>query len=116
MPKLHIFSRRKQLTSHRSGVAVGSSIGHAIGGFFGGGSSQAQETPQQSQDAYAQPMDNNLYSSNTSYQQNAASGPCAADTAKFTQCFDKTGGDMAACGYYLEQLKACQQAARNYAQ
>lgn len=62
-------------------------------------------------------MDNGLYnSSQSSYGQQQASGPCAADTAKFTQCFDKTGGDMSACGFYLEQLKACQQAARNYTQ
>jgi coiled-coil-helix-coiled-coil-helix domain-containing protein 2 len=68
---------------------------------------------QNSTDAYAQPMDQGLYNSQSSYAQQAQ-GPCAADTAKFTQCFDKTGGDMTACGFYLEQLKACQQAARNY--
>jgi coiled-coil-helix-coiled-coil-helix domain-containing protein 2 len=62
-------------------------------------------------------MDNNLYSqSQSNSYQNQQAGPCAADAAKFTSCFDKTGGDMGACGFYLEQLKACQQAARNYAQ
>ena len=108
---------------------MGSSIGHAIGGFFGGGSSSTPEAAapaqsydnqsyqQNSTDAYAQPMDTGLYNSQSgSYGQQSASGPCAADTAKFTQCFDKTGGDMSACGYYLEQLKACQQAARSFAQ
>ena len=104
---------------------MGSSIGHAIGGFFGGGSSTPEAAPaqsydsqsnqQNSTDAYAQPMDTGLYNSQSSSYGQQASGPCAADTAKFTQCFDKTGGDMSACGFYLEQLKACQQAAKTYA-
>jgi coiled-coil-helix-coiled-coil-helix domain-containing protein 2 len=103
-----------------SGVAVGSSIGHAIGGFFGGGSS-SEAAPQQetAQDAYAQPMDNGLYNSQN---QTAASGsyggaqdqPCMTDVRNFTRCMDDNQGNMSICGWYMEQLKACQQAAKPY--
>ena len=100
-----------------SGVAVGSSIGHAIGGFFGGGSSSAPvEQQQQPTDAYArtgQAMDNALYS-NSQSSSTEATGPCAADIKSFTDCMNQNQGNMTICGWYLEQLKACQQAARQY--
>jgi coiled-coil-helix-coiled-coil-helix domain-containing protein 2 len=100
-------------------VAVGSSIGHAIGGFFGGGSSaQEQQQPQQSADAYAQPMDNGLYNSQNQTASGGYSGaqdqPCAADVQTFTRCMDQNQGNLSICGWYLEQLKACQQAAKPY--
>ena len=41
------------------------------------------------------------------------SANCEADARQFTQCLDK-GGDMQSCSWYLEQLKACQSAARTY--
>ncbi len=98
-----------------SGVAVGSSIGHAIGGFFGGGSSSAPvEQAQQPTDAYAHTgnaMDNRLYSQSSSTE---AAGPCASDIKSFTDCMNQNQGNMTICGWYLEQLKACQQAARQY--
>ena len=34
--------------------------------------------------------------------------------ADFTKCLEATNGDMQSCGYYLEALKACQAAARQY--
>ena len=56
-------------------------------------------------------MDNALYSqSNT----NTATGACAADIKSFTDCMNQNQGNMTICGWYMEQLKACQQAARNY--
>ena len=98
-----------------SGVAVGSSIGHALGGFFGGGSSAApveqQELPT---DAYARTgdsMSNSLYAQNSATE---AQGPCAADIKSFTNCMNQNQGNMTICGWYMEQLKACQQAARQY--
>ena len=100
-----------------SGVAVGSSIGHAIGGFFGGGSSSAP-VEQQSQaptDAYANT--GNAMGANALYSQsgaNEASGPCGADIKSFTDCMNQNQGNMTICGWYMEQLKACQQAARQY--
>jgi hypothetical protein len=108
------------LTVCYSGVAVGSSIGHAIGGFFGGGggSSQAAEQAPAQTDAYAQPMDNGLYNSQNqaAYGANAAADnqPCAMDAKNFTRCMDENRGDMTICGWYLEQLKNCQVAARPY--
>ncbi|KAJ5336998.1 uncharacterized protein N7506_005020 [Penicillium brevicompactum] len=93
------------------GVAVGSSIGHAIGGFFGGGSSapaEAQQAP-----APAQAMDNGLYQSNasqTSYENPA----CEVDVRNFRNCMDENQGNLGICGWYLDQLKACQAAAKPY--
>lgn len=83
-----------------SGVAVGSSIGHAIGGMFGGGGSSepAQASPQATQ----QP-------------QNDQWGPnCSLATKSFTNCMDEHQGNMSICGWYMEQLKACQAAASQY--
>ena len=91
-------------------MAVGSSIGHAIGGFFGGGSSAPAEQQQQQQnvDAYGaqQGMANN--------QQSWGQSSCEPDVRAFTKCLDENRGDMQICGWYLEQLKACQQAAKEY--
>ena len=109
-----------------SGVAVGSSIGHAIGGWFGGGSSAQPEAPvaqdqyqQPAQNAYSQPMDNGLYNAqggygSTTQQQQQQAGPCAENVKSFTRCMDENQGNMTVCGWYLDQLKACQTAARQY--
>ena len=95
-------------------MAVGSSIGHAVGGWFGGGGGAAQE-PQPSQDAYAQPAaDPGYYNSQSSAAETQQGGPCAADVKSFTRCMDENQGNMTVCGWYLHQLQACQQAARPY--
>jgi hypothetical protein len=39
---------------------------------------------------------------------------CAGATQQFTKCMDEQGGNMQICGWYLEQLKACQAAASQY--
>ncbi|EXJ61214.1 uncharacterized protein A1O5_12006 [Cladophialophora psammophila CBS 110553] len=109
-----------QMASTAAGVAVGSSIGHAIGGLFsGGGSSYSapaeQQQQQQPTDAYGRTgdaMPNALYSQSNSATE--ATGPCAADIKSFTDCMNQNQGNMTICGWYLEQLKACQQAARQY--
>ena len=90
-------------------MAVGSSIGHAVGGWFGGGSSAA--APEASaQDPIAQ--DNyGQTSANTGYEAPAA---CATDVSNFRRCMDDNRGDLTICGWYLDQLKACQSAARPY--
>jgi hypothetical protein len=95
-------SRKYRLTLPSSGVAVGSSIGHAIGGFFGG-SSEPAPAPQ-AQAAPAQ-QDNNQWN---------ATGNCQGAATQFTQCMDEHGGNMQICNWYLEQLKACQAAAKNF--
>ena len=79
-----------------SGVAVGSSIGHAIGGFFGGGSSAPAEQA---------PQDNGLAAQGNQTQQNSwGARSCEADAKQFTKCLDENQGNMQICSWYLEQL------------
>lgn len=79
-----------------SGVAVGSSIGHAIGGFFGGGSSQPAAEQQQ---------DNSVASQTNAQQSNNwGTRSCEVDAKQFTKCMDENQGNMQICGWYLEQL------------
>jgi hypothetical protein len=58
-------------------------------------------------------MDNGLYAS-----QNSASSwenpACATDVQNFRKCMDDNQGNMGICGWYLDQLKACQAAAKPY--
>ncbi|ODQ82268.1 hypothetical protein BABINDRAFT_158899 [Babjeviella inositovora NRRL Y-12698] len=83
-------------------VAAGSSIGHVIGhgitGMFGGNRevdyaeqpvAQAQQNQEQAQH-------------------------CDGAAMNFTRCLEENGGNMQICDYYLQQLKACQQAAAQY--
>ncbi|RKF71972.1 Mitochondrial intermembrane space cysteine motif-containing protein MIX17 [Golovinomyces cichoracearum] len=94
-----------QMASTAAGVAVGSSIGHAIGGLFGGGSSQP----------VAEPQNNNVASQNSQdHQTNWGARSCDLDAKQFTKCLDDNQGNMQICNWYLEQLKACQQAASSY--
>ncbi|KAI0099809.1 hypothetical protein GGR51DRAFT_384793 [Nemania sp. FL0031] len=89
-----------QMASTAAGVAVGSSIGHAIGGLFSGGSSApAEAAPQQV---------------NTASQNQNGTNNCAGAAESFTKCMDDNSGNMQICNWYLEQLKACQQAAKQY--
>ncbi|KAI0192800.1 hypothetical protein F4808DRAFT_362431 [Astrocystis sublimbata] len=94
-----------QMASTAAGVAVGSSIGHAIGGMFGGGSSAPAEASPQQVNSYDQNQNNQ-----SQFQQNN----CAGAAESFTKCMDDNGGNMQICNWYLEQLKACQQAAKPY--
>ncbi|MCJ1235976.1 hypothetical protein MMC14_003952 [Varicellaria rhodocarpa] len=98
-----------QMASTAAGVAVGSSIGHAIGGFFGGGSSSTVEAQQQDGTLASQATEGN-------FQNNNISRSCEPDAKAFTKCLDENKGEyqMSVCGWYLEQLKACQSAASQY--
>ncbi|KAI0535295.1 hypothetical protein GGR58DRAFT_479589 [Xylaria digitata] len=89
-----------QMASTAAGVAVGSTIGHAIGGLFSGSSSApAEAAPQQA---------------NMAQNQNQYNNNCAGAAESFTKCMDDNNGNMQICNWYLEQLKACQQAAKQY--
>ncbi|OHW97849.1 CHCH domain protein [Colletotrichum incanum] len=88
------------------GVAIGSSIGHAIGGMFGGGGSSAP--------AEAAPQSNSPVASGESQTTQQWGNNCAGATQQFTKCMDEHGGNMQICNWYLEQLKACQAAASQY--
>ncbi|TAQ85493.1 hypothetical protein B7494_g6181 [Chlorociboria aeruginascens] len=96
-----------QMASTAAGVAVGSSIGHAIGGFFGGGSSQPAET-QDSAVASQGQQDQNASANSW------GAGNCDVDLKAFSKCMDENNGNMPVCNWYLEQFKACQQAAKQY--
>ncbi|KAL7804566.1 hypothetical protein V8C43DRAFT_300636 [Trichoderma afarasin] len=87
-----------QMASTAAGVAIGSSVGHAIGGLFSGGSSEPVAPVQ----AQAAPQQNQQYNN------------CAGAAQNFTKCLDENGGNMQICNWYLEQLKACQAAASQY--
>ncbi|KUJ07283.1 uncharacterized protein LY89DRAFT_702421 [Mollisia scopiformis] len=95
-----------QMASTAAGVAVGSSIGHAIGGFFGGGSSAPAEQAPQDNSVAAQ--------GNQAQNNNWGARSCDADAKQFTKCMDDNQGNMQICSWYLEQLKACQNAASQY--
>jgi hypothetical protein len=85
----------KKLTVLYSGVAIGSSVGHAIGNMFGGSSAAA--APVEQAQVATQSQDQ---SQSTSW------GPrgCEADAKSFTKCLDENQGNMQICGWYLEQL------------
>ncbi|CUM68047.1 uncharacterized protein PRCAT00005762001 [Priceomyces carsonii] len=95
-----------QMASTAAGVAVGSTIGHTLGAGISsifGGSSSAPAEVQDQQLASAQQQN---------YQEEARH--CDADAKNFTRCLDDNGGNMQICEYYLQQLKACQEASRQY--
>ncbi|KAI9848528.1 MAG: hypothetical protein M1837_007197 [Sclerophora amabilis] len=98
-----------QMASTAAGVAVGSSIGHAIGGFFGGGSSAPAEAQQDTNMIGSEQQSTNAYGDSS-----FGAASCEGDARQFTKCLDENGGNMQICSWYLEQLKACQSAARQY--
>ncbi|ORY02445.1 hypothetical protein BCR34DRAFT_605552 [Clohesyomyces aquaticus] len=102
-----------QMASTAAGVAVGSSIGHAIGGFFGGGSSSAPADNQSAQATEFSAQHQPAAADATAYSSSSA-GPCANDVQTFRKCMDDNQGSLTICGWYLDQLKACQSAAGQY--
>lgn len=98
------------ICSGNSGVAVGSSIGHAIGGFFGGGSSaQPPAETQQADTSVTNAYGDAGFQANTNNNWGARN--CEVDAKSFATCMTENGGNLQICGWYLEQLKACQAAA-----
>ncbi|KAL6712692.1 hypothetical protein ACN47E_000569 [Coniothyrium glycines] len=95
-----------QMASTAAGVAVGSSIGHAVGGWFGGGSSSAP--------AEASPQNTDFAQAHQQTAPAQQTGPCATDVNSFRKCMDENQGNLTVCGWYLDQLKACQAAAGQY--
>ncbi|PWY82253.1 hypothetical protein BO70DRAFT_362174 [Aspergillus heteromorphus CBS 117.55] len=107
-----------QMASTAAGVAVGSSIGHAIGGMFFGGGGGSSSAPAEPQAAPAPPvesqsMDNGLWAGNATNSSWEAPA-CQTDALNFRKCMDENQGSMSICGWYLDQLKACQAAAKQY--
>ena len=92
-----------------SGVAIGSSIGHSIGGFFGGSSDNAATAESQgTNDNAAMGYDGgNTAATNANAHSTSSSWgapSCEQDARSFTKCLDQNGGNMQICGWYLEQL------------
>ncbi|GEQ72965.1 hypothetical protein JCM33374_g6653 [Metschnikowia sp. JCM 33374] len=91
--------------STAAGVAVGSTIGHTLGAgitsMFGGSSAPAEQ-PQQQVAATQQ----------QNHQEQART--CDTDARSFTRCLEENSGNMQICDYYLQQLRACQEASRSY--
>lgn len=106
------------MASTAAGVAVGSTVGHGLSNMiFGGGSAAASDVQA--------PVDN--YSGQVQ-------GGAACDIqskggsphgflrliltdlfpSDFLRCLEATGNNIDSCAYYLDQLKACQAAARSY--
>jgi hypothetical protein len=97
------------MASTAAGVAVGSAVGHTIGAgltsMFGGSSSAPVE--QQQQDTLPAQQ-------NYATQQTQGGAACDVDARNFTRCLGENEGNMQICDYYLQQLKACQEASRQY--
>ena len=97
-----------QMASTAAGVAVGSTIGHTLGagitGMFSGGGNNDNV---QAMDQQQQPMIQDSTNNNTM-------GACEMDARNFTRCLEENNGDLGPCNFYLQQLKACQEAARQY--
>ncbi|QHS75282.1 Mix17p [Saccharomyces paradoxus] len=99
-----------QMASTAAGVAVGSTIGHTLGagitGMFSGSGSDSAPVEQQQQN-----MANVSGQTQTDQQMGRT---CELDARNFTRCLDENNGNFQICDYYLQQLKACQEAARQY--
>lgn len=98
-----------QMASTAAGVAVGSAVGHTVGAGITGmfsGSSSAPAEQQQQQLAAAAPAQQSFA------QEQARS--CDLDARNLTRCLEENSGNMQICEFYLQQLKACQEAARPY--
>ncbi|EDO17421.1 hypothetical protein Kpol_1037p17 [Vanderwaltozyma polyspora DSM 70294] len=100
-----------QMASTAAGVAVGSAVGHTIGagitGMFSGSGSNESVQQQQQQQQNVAPM------SDQGFAQEQVK-TCDVDAKNFTRCLDENNGNFQICDYYLQQLKACQEAARQY--
>ncbi|MCJ1479708.1 hypothetical protein MMC13_008394 [Lambiella insularis] len=92
-----------QMASTAAGVAVGSSVGHALGGLFRGSGHAAE--PQTSDAMTTSEAQNGTYQS-TNWKN------CEPDAKSFTKCLDANKGSqyqMSICGWYLEQLASLSQ-------
>ncbi|KAL9935231.1 hypothetical protein V8E36_005579 [Tilletia maclaganii] len=99
------------MASTAAGVAVGSSVGHGISSMLFGGGSRSEAPAEQAQAQY--PAYDQQQSQQGAYQQSNV-GSCEVQAKDFTRCLEASGNDFNTCSWHLEQLRACQQAARPY--
>lgn len=95
-----------QMASTAAGVAVGSAVGHTLGAGVSGMFSGSDSAPAEQQQQQLATADSQSFN-----QQQRA---CDTDARSFTRCLDENNGNFQICDYYLQQLKACQEAARQY--
>ncbi|TID13562.1 hypothetical protein CANINC_004920 [Pichia inconspicua] len=98
-----------QMATTAAGVAVGSAVGHTLGAgitsIFSGSSNDAPAQQQQQQQV---PVAQSQY---TTQEQTS---PCDTDARNFTRCIEESNGNYQSCDFYLQQLKACQAASKQY--
>lgn len=99
-----------QMASTAAGVAVGSSVGHGISNMLFG--SRAEPAPA-AEAPPAQPYDQAAATAPGGFSEPQMGINCEPQSKEFLACLEKTN-DLNSCTYYLEQLKACQAAARPY--
>ncbi|GLI77161.1 hypothetical protein PoHVEF18_005446 [Penicillium ochrochloron] len=102
-----------QVASTAAGVAAGHVAATGITNALGWGSSSHAAPAEQAAPAQNQAMDNGLWSGNAT-QQSWENPACETDIRNFRRCMDENKGDMSICGWYMDQLKACQAAAKPY--
>lgn len=100
------------MASTAAGVAVGSAAGHAITGaassLFGGSDNNNQSSiDNNQQQAYSPPPP-------PQQQQQQQQMTCETDARSFTKCLEENSNNISACQWYLDQLKQCQQMAKQY--
>ncbi|CZT50994.1 related to small unique nuclear receptor co-repressor [Rhynchosporium secalis] len=89
-------------------TAMGVAAGHGLSNMLFGGRGEAPAAEQA-------PQQNGVAAQGNETQQNNSWGQsCEVDAKSFTKCLDENQGNIQICGWYLEQLKACQQAAKQY--
>ena len=78
------------MASTAAGVAVGSTIGHALGGLFGGGGGDSSTLPEQQQQQYQLP-DQQQAASSTFGSERMSYGQqtCDGDAKNFTRCLEQ---------------------------
>jgi hypothetical protein len=77
---------------------------------FGGSSSETAAAPESAQSTdFA-----NQHQTNYAEQSQSGSGACQGDIQNFRKCMDDNQGSLNICGWYLDQLKACQASASQY--
>jgi coiled-coil-helix-coiled-coil-helix domain-containing protein 2 len=99
-----------QMVSTAAGVAMGSTIGHTVGGIIThglfGSSSDRDEIA-----ASSSPTNQTMMSSNpsTSSLSTDPSRICSFQSKQLAECLQQSGNDISLCEYYLTMLNQCRQ-------
>ncbi|ODQ68302.1 hypothetical protein NADFUDRAFT_10555, partial [Nadsonia fulvescens var. elongata DSM 6958] len=100
-----------QMAATAGGVAIGSTIGNVVGN---GISSLFSSSPEPAAAAPAAAVAATAPVMAANGQDQYGARNCDFDARSFTRCMDENNGNMQTCDWYLQQLKACQEAARQY--